>query len=65
MVIDENSRKWPGGIEIVPIRDYPTGSLTANIIGFLGPIPALQEEYYQDLVFTFGIAIKWVMLGLN
>jgi penicillin-binding protein 2 len=53
MAIKENTGKWPGvGIEIVPVREYPTGSLTANIIGFLGPIPASQEEYYQDLGFV-------------
>jgi penicillin-binding protein 2 len=39
--IQENSANWPGvGIDVVPVRDYPTGSLTASIIGFLGPIPA-------------------------
>jgi penicillin-binding protein 2 len=49
MVIEENSSRWPGiGIETVPIRDYPTGSLTANIIGFLGPIPASQTEAYVE-----------------
>ena len=38
---------WIGpesAIEIQPIRDYPTGSLTADVIGFLGPIPASLEE---------------------
>lgn len=50
LAIQENSAKWPGvGIEIVPIRDYPTGSLTASVVGFLGPIPANQEDYYRSL----------------
>ena len=46
-VIGEMSVDWPGvSIEIEPVRDYPTGSLTANVVGFLGPIPAaLQEDY--------------------
>ena len=46
-VVRERSVDWPGvSVEIDPIRDYPTGSLTANIIGFLGPIPeALQDAY--------------------
>ena len=43
----EHAMDWPGvGVEVEPIREYPTGSLTANVIGFLGPIPAnLAEEY--------------------
>jgi penicillin-binding protein 2 len=48
-VIREKSVDWPGvSVEIEPIRDYPTGSLTANIIGFLGPIPALLETAYEE-----------------
>jgi len=44
-VVEEKKVDWPGvTIEIEPIRDYPTGSLTAHLIGFLGPIPASQEE---------------------
>jgi len=48
MIIQQKAVDWPGvGIEIQPIRDYPTGSLTASIIGFLGPIPAAQEEEFK------------------
>lgn len=48
-LVREKQMDWPGvSIEVEPIRDYPTGSLTANIVGFLGPIPAaLAEEYTQ------------------
>lgn len=47
MIVQEKAVDWPGvGVQVQPIRDYPTNSLTANIIGFLGPIPASQEEYY-------------------
>lgn len=47
MAIQEKAMDWPGiSVEIQPIRDYPTGSLTANLIGFLGPIPANQEEAF-------------------
>jgi cell division protein FtsI/penicillin-binding protein 2 len=48
-VIRERSVDWPGvSVEIEPIRDYPTGSLTANVVGFLGPIPeALSDAYEQ------------------
>ena len=47
-VIGEKSVDWPGvSVEIEPIRDYPTGSLTATVIGFLGPIPAASQETYE------------------
>ncbi len=48
-VIREKAVDWPGvSVEIEPVRDYPTGSLTANIIGFLGPIPAALETAYTE-----------------
>jgi len=53
MIIQEQSIDWPGvSIEIEPVRDYPTGSLTANIIGFLGPISTLEEDYYTERGFV-------------
>ena len=48
-IIQEKTMDWPGiSLEIETVRDYPTGSLTANIIGFLGPISSLEEDYYLD-----------------
>ncbi|HEX6035363.1 MAG TPA: penicillin-binding transpeptidase domain-containing protein [Anaerolineales bacterium] len=47
-VMREKAVDWPGvAVEIEPIREYPTGSLTANIVGFLGPIPAALEDAYR------------------
>jgi penicillin-binding protein 2 len=47
MVIQEKANDWPGvDVEIVPIRDYPTGILTASVIGFLGPIPANKADTF-------------------
>lgn len=55
MVVGEMSSDWPGvDVEIEPIREYATGDLTAEFIGFLGPIPAVLEEYYTDLGFLPG-----------
>lgn len=52
-VIRERSVDWPGvSVEIEPVREYPTGSLTANIVGFLGPIPAAREEDYESRGFV-------------
>jgi len=48
MIVREHAVNWPGvGVDIQPVRDYPTGSLTANIVGFLGPIPAALEQVYR------------------
>ncbi|MCJ7622900.1 MAG: penicillin-binding protein 2 [Anaerolineaceae bacterium] len=49
MIVREKAYDWPGtGIEIVPIREYPTGWITAEVIGFLGPIPAVLEDFYTE-----------------
>ena len=49
LMVMENADDWPGtGIEITSVREYPTGYLTSEIIGFLGPIPATQEDYYAQ-----------------
>ncbi|MGD2155463.1 MAG: penicillin-binding protein 2 [Anaerolineales bacterium] len=53
MIVKEKSLDWPGvDIEIEAVRDYPTGSLTASIIGFLGPISAADESYYRERGFV-------------
>jgi len=53
MVIKEKAIDWPGvDIEIESVRDYPTGSLTASIIGYLGPISAAEEAYYLERGFV-------------
>ncbi|NJN43958.1 MAG: penicillin-binding protein 2 [Anaerolineae bacterium] len=55
MIIQENSMDWPGvGIQVETVREYPTGSLTAAIIGFLGPIPADSRQFFEDLGFITG-----------
>ena len=47
MKVKSKTSDWPGvDIETVPIRDYPTGELTSEVIGFLGPIPAALENDY-------------------
>lgn len=47
-IVRERSVDWPGvSLEIEPVRDYPTGSLTANVVGFLGPISAAFQAAYE------------------
>jgi penicillin-binding protein 2 len=53
MVIREKTNEWPGvDIEIVSVRDYPTGELTSEVVGFLGPVPASQVDLYEELGFV-------------
>ncbi len=53
MTIKEKSVDLPGvDIEIESVRDYPTGSLTAAIIGYQGPISAAEEDYYLERNFV-------------
>jgi penicillin-binding protein 2 len=48
LAIMERAIEWPGiSIQVEPVRDYPTGALTATFIGYLGPIPATLEEQLQ------------------
>jgi penicillin-binding protein 2 len=55
MIIQERASDWPGvSIEIEPVREYPTGYSTAEVVGFLGPVPAIEEQYYRDLGFVSG-----------
>ena len=53
MIIRERTDELPGvDIEVSSLREYPTGEATAEIIGFLGPIPAVEEKYYTELGFV-------------
>jgi penicillin-binding protein 2 len=58
--IREQTADMPGvTVEVEPVRDYPTGELTAELIGFLGPVPANQpglnlEDYYREKGFVPG-----------
>lgn len=53
LMVREMAVDWPGvAVQVEPVRDYPTGSLTSTFIGFLGPIPAIQVDYYESLGFV-------------
>jgi penicillin-binding protein 2 len=55
MTISEKGAAWPGVvIQVSPIRDYPTGSLTSDVVGFLGPITAENQARYVDKGFVAG-----------
>ncbi len=49
----EELRPWLPGVEIqvVPVREYPTGQLTSHLIGYMGPLPTndwLALGYEKD-----------------
>ena len=51
-IIEEESVDMPGvSVETLPVRDYTTGSLTSDLIGYLGPIAANLVDYYVNLGF--------------
>lgn len=41
----EEMRPWLPGVEVqvVPVRDYPTGELTSHLVGYMGPLP--DDDY--------------------
>ncbi len=47
----EEMRQMLPGVEIVvrSVREYPTGELTSQVIGYLGPIPADEAEELREL----------------
>ena len=55
MIVQEKAMDWPGvSVEVQSIREYPTGVDTAEVVGFLGPIPESQVDYYTELGFVSG-----------
>ncbi len=49
LTLSEELRNLPGvGIQITPMRDYPTGALTAHVIGYMGPITAAVQDFYAE-----------------
>ena len=53
MRVREKASDWPGvSVDVSSVRDYPTGEMTSEVIGFLGPSPALLEQEYRSLGFV-------------
>jgi penicillin-binding protein 2 len=54
LVIREEMQQMPGvGVQVEPVREYPTGPLTSTFVGYLAPIPArsdapLTYDYYTQ-----------------
>lgn len=44
-IVQEKAADMPGvGVRVNSIREYPTGYNTAEVVGFLGPIPQAMED---------------------
>lgn len=51
-IIRERLRTMSGvGIEVVPLREYPTGPLTSHAVGYMGPITENVRDFYETLGF--------------
>jgi penicillin-binding protein 2 len=52
-LLEEESLHLPGVlVETVPVRDYLSGELTAQILGYTGPIPQTQVEEFEAKGYT-------------
>ncbi len=57
-MVEEMRHLLPGVVVLTNAqRDYLTGALTANLIGYIGPIPAEQAEAYRERGYAAG---DWV-----
>jgi penicillin-binding protein 2 len=49
MILEEQHLDWPGVlVQARPVREYPTGALSAHILGYVGPIPQEQADTYEE-----------------
>jgi penicillin-binding protein 2 len=54
-IVNEVMIDMPGvGLEILPVRDYTTGDLTASFIGYMGPISEFNQDFYEARGFEAG-----------
>ena len=52
LLVGAELRNLPGvQLEVRALRDYPTGALTAHVVGYMGPITEDQADYYVNLGF--------------
>ena len=62
MLIKGKEADWPGvSVATTAIRDYPTGELTSEIIGFLGPsLLRVKKNFGQE-----GFYLAAIKLGMR
>ncbi|MCO6450608.1 MAG: penicillin-binding protein 2 [Caldilineales bacterium] len=63
MRIDEERYRLPGvGVTLTAERDYPSGSTTADLIGYMGPIPEEANQSYIDEGYAGDAWVGWTGL---
>ena len=51
--LSEESYRLPSvQVREVPVREYVKGDLMSHVVGFMGPIPAAQEDDYRERGYT-------------
>jgi penicillin-binding protein 2 len=56
LLIAEESLQLPGvRVRLVPSRQYPTGALTSQIVGYTSGIPETSAQEYEDQGYIVGI----------
>ncbi len=56
MIISEDSLQLPGvRVRLVPNREYPTGALTSQVVGYTHGIPEERAEEYEEKGYLVGI----------
>jgi len=54
LVLREELINLPGvGVAVEPLRQYPTGALTADVIGYMAPIPDPNESDYFKFLYDY------------
>lgn len=49
LILEEEHLDWPGVlVQVESVRDYLHGPLTSHILGYVGPIPEAQAEFYES-----------------
>jgi penicillin-binding protein 2 len=49
LMIEEEHLYLPGAVvEVLPLREYPTGAVTSDVVGYSGPIPSEQVADYLN-----------------
>jgi penicillin-binding protein 2 len=70
LIVREELSQMPGvDVQVEPLRQYPTGSLTAALIGYMAPIPNPQEsdlfKYLYDYYTSRGLVPGRDRIGVS
>ncbi len=54
LVVREELTEMPGvDVQVEPLREYPTGSLTSNLVGYMAPIPNPDESEFFKYLYDY------------